>query len=320
MPAPAQAYSLEEQIDQWRNYLRRRQAIQSVDVAELEDHLGARLINRTTRKLALTDVGAEYLKRARQILADVEEAQALASSATKEAKGLVRVLVPPAIAVHQLSKHLPDFHARHPHVTLELYSPPRVNTVDDEYDITILLEREALKGEFVARRLARTEVILCASPAYLDARGRPEHPRDLPKHDVVLPPASALPGKIELRRTTASLNGSVDEVFEMDPPARRAVLSTGHTDTIYAAALHGLGVAGLPSFVIEDALQEVGLERILPEWRMYSFTIWAAMPTRKYVPARTRAFLDFLLEIFGGEDADPWLAAAGCPTQTPIAA
>ena len=86
-------------------------------------------------------------------------------------------------------------------------------------------------------------------------------------------------------------------------------------DTNYAAALHGLGVAGLPSFMVEDALLEQALERVMPQWRLFSTTLWAGLPSRKYVPARTRAFLDFLLEIFGGEDRDPWLDAAGCVTR-----
>jgi DNA-binding transcriptional LysR family regulator len=86
---------------------------------------------------------------------------------------------------------------------------------------------------------------------------------------------------------------------------------------LYAAALHGLGIAGLPSFVAEEALFEKALERVLPEWRLFSSMLYAAMPTRKHVPARTRVFIDFLIEIFGGEDRDPWLSAAGCETRQP---
>ena len=84
---------------------------------------------------------------------------------------------------------------------------------------------------------------------------------------------------------------------------------------MYAAALAGLGVAGLPSYVIEDALLENALERVLPQWRRFDITLGAGLPTRQHMPARTRAFLDFLLQIFGGEDRDPWLAAAGCETR-----
>jgi DNA-binding transcriptional LysR family regulator len=97
-------------------------------------------------------------------------------------------------------------------------------------------------------------------------------------------------------------------------PRQGVALRTTHVDTNYAAALAGLGIAGLPSLVIEDALMENALERVLPGWRLFSLTLWAAMPSRKHLPARTRVFLDFLLQIFGGEDSDPWLTAAGCLT------
>lgn len=281
-------------------------------VADLEAHLGARLLNRTTRRLALTEIGEAYLERSRRILGEVEEAHDLVSSATKEPRGHLRVLVPPAIAVHQLAKHLPRFRQQYPQVTLELHSPGPVSTMDEAYDITVLSSRHALEGDFVARRLARTEVIMCAAPEYLARHGRPGHPRDLGRYDALLPPMS------ELQRGIVFLRGghddaSVTESFTGVPS--RPALATSSIDTNYAATLHGLGVAGLPSFVIADALLEGALERVLPEWRLFSFTIWAAMPTRKYLPARTRAFLEFLLGIFGGEDHDPWLAAAGCASQ-----
>ncbi|MDI4634797.1 LysR family transcriptional regulator [Pelomonas sp. V22] len=275
-------------------------------VAELEDHLGSRLLNRTTRRLALTDIGESYLERARRILAELDEAEALVSSATAEPRGHLRVLLPPAVAVHQLAKHLSRFHERYPLVTLELHSPGPVDTVDEAYDITIVTSKHPLEGDFVARRLARSEVIMCASPEYLDKRGRPQHPHDLARHDALLPPMSDMQRGISLTRV------SDGEVVNLAP--HKPLLSASHVDTNYSGALHGLGIAGLPSFLAEDALMEQALERVLPEWQLYHFTIWAALPTRKYMPARTRAFLDFLLEIFGGEDRDPWLAAAGCET------
>jgi DNA-binding transcriptional LysR family regulator len=277
-------------------------------VAELEEHLGARLLNRTTRRLSLTEIGDAYLERARRILADVDEAAALAASATQEVRGLLRVLCPPAIAVHQLAKHLPQFHRDFPMVTLEITSPGPVDTVDDSYDLTIFLTREVPDGDFIARRLARSEFIMCASPEYLDQRGRPQHPHDLKQHDALLPPTAALARGLTLQK------GDGSEEITLPIVPSRAALSTTHMDTNYAAALHGLGVAGLPSFMVEDALLEQALERVMPQWRLFGTTLWAGMPTRKYVPARTRAFLDFLLQIFGGEDKDPWLVAAGCAT------
>ncbi len=276
-------------------------------VADLEEHLGTRLLNRTTRRLALTDIGEAYLERARRILAEVEEAHALATSATNEVRGHLRVLVPPAVAVHQLAKHLPRFFQKYPLVSLELDSPGAVETVDEGYDLSIIMSRKPLEGEFVARLLACTEVIMCASPEYLAKRGRPRHPSELQSHNALVPPIASMSRSFELRRG--------DEVYTVSRESN-VVLSTLAQDTNYAAALHGLGIAGLPSFIIEDALMEHGLERVLPAWHLYSHRLWAAMPTRKYVPARTRVFLDFLLEIFGGEDRDPWLAAAGCETST----
>jgi DNA-binding transcriptional LysR family regulator len=281
-------------------------------VADLEEHLGARLINRTTRRIALTDIGELYLERVRLILTEVEEAEALASSAASEPRGHLRVLAPPAFAVHQLAKHLPAFHELYPKVTLELSAPGPVETVDENFDVTILtVARRPLDGDFVARRLARSEVIACASPQYLDRRGRPQHPSELAQHDAMVP---------TFLREVIFHRGNVGDD---EPPGdgvlltpKRPLLGTTHTDTLYAAALHGLGIAGLPSFVAEDALLEHALERVLPEWHLFSATLYAAMPTRKHVPARTRAFVDFLVQIFGGEDRDPWLIAAGCETRT----
>lgn len=282
-------------------------------VAELEEHLGARLMNRTTRRLSLTEVGDGYLQRVRQILADVDEAEVLVGNATSDPHGHVRVLMPPALAVHQLAKRMPEFRRQYPQVTVELHSPGPVEAMDEAYDLTILSTRAPLEGDYIARRLARTEVVLCASPEYLDRRGRPTHPSQLVDHDTLLPPISELQRGITF---VAGVNGDDEppgETVTLIP--HRPVLTTAHIDTTYAAALHGLGVAGLPSFVLEDALLEHALERVLPAWRLFSITLWAALPSRKHLPARTRALLDFLVQAFGGEDRDPWLAAAGCETQ-----
>lgn len=282
-------------------------------VAELETHLGARLLNRTTRQLSLTEVGERYLDQVRAILVGVEEAEALASQSTKVLRGHLRVLCPPAIAVHQLAKHLPRFQAEYPQVTLELSSPGPVETVDPAFDLTIFASRQAPDGEFIARRLARTEVVLCASPEYLERCGRPSHPRELAQRQAVVPPRSALNDGGLVFYSGPHGPDAAAQSFRLQLDAHPG-LATTHIDTMYAAALAGLGVTGLPSYVIEDALVEHALERVLPGWRLFDVTLWAGMPSRRHLPARTRAFLDFLLQIFGGEDRDPWLSAAGCET------
>jgi DNA-binding transcriptional LysR family regulator len=275
-------------------------------VADLEAHLGARLLNRTTRRLTLTDVGAEYLERVRRILGEVEEAEAQVGAAVADVRGHVRVLAPPAVAVHQLAKHLPEFHRRHPHVTVEVSAPGPVDELDESFDLTLMARRDAPDGGYVARLLALTEVVTVASPDYLDRKGRPDHPSQMLGHDVLIPPIS------EIQRSVTFVNGLTGEQFQSQP--QRGVLSTTHTDMNYAAALAGLGIAALPSFVIDDALHEGALERVLPQWRLFSNQLWLGMPSRRYVPARTRALQAFLVEVFGGEARDPWLAAAGCET------
>src|ERR1700733_1708117 len=195
-------------------------------VTDLEEHLGSRLINRTTRRLSLTDTGELYLERVRHILTEVEEAETLATASTSEPRGHLRVLCSPAFAVHQIAKHLPKFRSLYPRVSIELSVPGPVETVDENFDVSILTEgRRPLDGTFVARRLARSEVILCASPEYLDRRGRPQSPRDMEGHEAMVPPF--------LRELTFYAGARGDD----DPPGEsitlvpsRSALSTIHTD------------------------------------------------------------------------------------------
>jgi len=279
-------------------------------VADLEEHLNARLITRTTRRLALTDIGEAYIERVRVILTEIEEVEAQASTASAEPRGHLRVLCPPHFAVHQIAKLLPRFHELYPGVTIELSAPGPVETVDENFDVSIITAgRKAIDGDFIARPLACSEVIVCASPEYLDRHGRPQHPDDLHQHQAMLP---TFMREIEFHRPGGE-DGADTETVTVVP--KRPLLGTIHTDTMYAAALHHLGIAGLPSFVAEEALLENALERVLPEWRLLTVMIYAGIPTRKHMPARTRAFVDFLVATFGGEDRDPWLVAAGCETR-----
>jgi DNA-binding transcriptional LysR family regulator len=275
-------------------------------VAELEEHLGARLINRTTRRLALTDVGEAYLERVRNILTEVDDAEAAASQATAEPRGRLSVLAPPGFTVHQLAKHLPRFRKLHPKVSIDLTVAPSVEAPDENHDVTIIVQRQRpIDGAFVARRIAMAEVVLCATPEYLDRRGRPQHPSELAEHEMLMPLPPSEQRELSFE---PAWGGGAPVGVELSPVPP---LTTTHVDTLYAAALAGLGIAGLPSFIAEDALMEVALERILPQWRLRTLTLFAALPTRKHVPVRTRAFVDFLVETFAGQ-RDPWLAAAGC--------
>lgn len=275
-------------------------------MAELERHLGARLLNRTTRRIALTDIGAVYLERARRILAELDDADALAGASTKQPRGVLRVLCPPAFAVHQLAQHLPRFRARYPLLNLEIAAPGAVDAAHQGYDVSIVsVGQQPLEGDFVARRLARSTFIICASPDYLKRRGQPQSPDDLLQHDGLLPAVSAVRRELTLTRAGADDPAGAPRTVSIAAPT--PALSSGQIELLLAAALAGLGIAGLPSFVAAEALREGRLVRVLPQWQGLTLTLYAAMPARKLVPARTRSFVDFLVSTFGGGDNDPWI-------------
>jgi DNA-binding transcriptional LysR family regulator len=280
-------------------------AVVTRSLAELEQHLGARLLQRTTRRIALTEAGQAYLDSARRVLAEIDAADAQAGTGAGQPRGVLRVVAPPAFAVHQLAKHLPRFRAAHPQLAVEIALPGAVAAADAQFDVSIVAVVERpLQGDFVARRLARSTFLLCAAPRYLQQRGRPADPEGLLSHEALLPAVSALKRELTLfdgRRRSATIT--------TPSPA----LVTAQLEMLLAAALAGAGIAGLPSFMVEEALRDGRLERVLPSWHGLTQTLFAAMPTRRHVPARTRAFVDFLVQTFGGADRDPWCPEPATP-------
>ncbi len=269
-------------------------------INDLEAHIGVRLINRTTRRLALTEAGEAYLEQVRRALAELDEADASVRSSSHSLNGHLKVLAPPAFAAHQLAPLLTGFRRRYPKLTVHLSSPGPVETLDESFDVSILTSRGTVEGEFVARRLARSHMILCAAPAYLARHGRPIQPRDLHDHEVMLPP---LAKDLTLHRDRDADAGHDPVQFTpLNVP-----LATAHMDIALSATTAGLGISAMPSYAVAQAIAERRLERVLPGWHLFDIFVFAAMPSRKYVPAKTRALLDFLLEVFPDDDGDPWL-------------
>jgi DNA-binding transcriptional LysR family regulator len=275
-------------------------------VADLETHLRVRLLNRTTRSLTLTQAGERYLEHVQRILLDVDEAQTVATLETAEPEGTIRVLCAPGFATHQLVKHLPKFRVRYPKLVIELTIQNVVSAVDENHDVSIMATLKPLtSGSFVARILAHSEITLCASKKYLDQHGRPAHPSELTNHEMLLPYSPQT--RTETLFTPRDTKSKVKPV--VTPPPTMA-LSTGHTDTLHLAAIHSMGIAGIATFMAHDSLMNGELELVLPDWQIYTLRLYAAMPTRKFAPARTRAFIDFLVETFGGKETDPWFEDA----------
>jgi DNA-binding transcriptional LysR family regulator len=276
-------------------------------VSDLEDHLGVRLLNRTTRSLVLTEVGVEYLDRVKHVLADLQDADTLAHDFNSTPSGNLRILCPPAFATHQLVPHLPVFRKRFPDIQLELVAAGPVGAADENFDISIVsIGQQPLQGDFVIRPLALAHFIICAAPAYLARRGNLQDPQDLLQHDGLLPDVAAVRRELTLFPAGEGTVSPARQILRLNLPA--PALSTSQLEVLYVAALAGMGVTGLPTFMVAEAIRDGRLQRVLPQWHGGTLQLYAAMPTRKHVPARTRAFVDFLVETFGGQQEDPWLS------------
>jgi len=274
-------------------------------ISDLETHLSARLLNRSTsRKLVLTEAGRIYLDQVRRILADIEEAEASVQSATQRVGGRLKVLAPPSLATYELMRIIRSFKQIHPKVTIELTTNAQAETLDEDFDVCLVMSHaRPLNGDFVARRLARSQLVLCGSPDYLKTHGHPQHPKDLMNHALV-----ALPFVHDLtfRRPPAGARDSQpEESYAM--AFTQVALSTTQLETARSAALQGLGLVVLPSFVAAPACASGELQCVLCEWRLPALNIHAAIPTREHVPAKTKAFLDHLTQAFPDSEQDPWL-------------
>ena len=263
-------------------------------VAELEQHLGTRLLQRTTRKLALTDAGESYLQRVRAILHEIDDAEAAAAARTRDLRGTIRIVAAPVLATNFLAPMMAAWHAHYPKlmldVSMDAYAASRV----DEFDVTIMVAGEDFDANIVARPLVQGEAIVVASPDYLERRGIPREPQDLIHHDYLRDSSAPVrlqsgPGrKLRLQ----SLRADVPDE-EVDAPA---VLQSVSTELLMRAAVDGAGVAVTSRLLAEEHLARGELVHILPGWIFSRYTIYAALPSGRMLPARTRVFLDFLTE------------------------
>ena len=263
-------------------------------VAELEQHLGTRLLQRTTRKLALTDAGESYLQRVRAILHEIDDAEAAAAASTRDLRGTIRIVAAPVLATNFLAPMMAAWHAHYPKlmldVSMDAYAASRV----DEFDVTIMVAGEDFDANIVARPLVQGEAIVVASPDYLERRGIPREPQDLIHHDYLRDSSAPVrlqsgPGrKLRLQ----SLRADVPDE-EVDAPA---VLQSVSTELLMRAAVDGAGVAVTSRLLAEEHLARGELVHTLPGWIFSRYTIYAALPSGRMLPARTRVFLDFLTE------------------------
>jgi DNA-binding transcriptional LysR family regulator len=278
-------------------------------VTDLEQHLGARLVQRTTRKLSLTEAGDSYLLRVRSIMHEIEDAEASAAANTQELKGTVHLVATPAIATLLLAPGIARWRERHPKVAIDLAIDLTPERHIDEFDATFMVMNEGYDGNVVARPLVATEWVLCAAPDFLKRTGTPAHPQDLQGRDFVRytqhhATASAA-GRVRLQ---AAADGTETAEVEMNP-----VLHTPSMDVLLRAAMDGTGYGVFSKLLARRHLGEGSLVQVLPEWHLGRFSIYVALPSRKLIPARTRAFVDFVVEMV----ADVRRAQAGVQAAAP---
>jgi DNA-binding transcriptional LysR family regulator len=277
----------------------------------LERWLGARLLHRTTRRVSLSEAGQEALPRLRQMLELAADVQAVAGVRRTEPMGKLRVTTSLSFAVSSLTQAIVEFQRRFPRIEVELLTVDRaVDLVGERIDLAVRITNRLDEG-VVARRLASCRSVLCAAPAYLQRRGRPDRPEDLAAHDCI---THSFGSHAEYRLRKAGRLTSVGV---------KGQLSSNETVVLRQAALAGAGIAMLPTYFVGDDLARGALVRLLPDHEPEPLGIHAVYLSRQHQPQPLKLLIDFLAERFGG-DVAPWdrpslvevprLSAAGAPS------
>lgn len=270
-------------------------------VMQLEQHLGARLLNRTTRRVSLTEVGQDYYEFCRQILGRIQDKEATISGLQAEAKGEIKMMVPKSFGSLYMGPLAGDFQRQHADIRLSLFmadvSLSAIDLIENGFDLAIRLTSQA-DSSIIARHIATTRWVLCAAPAFVKGEGRPRHMRDL----------KSLPCLMHSRSTAMPSSA----VWKFQGPTRAASvkvtgpLTANSVMALRAAALDGLGVALLPTYCIGRDLADKSLVELLPRYRGPEEQISVLFPHRKFLPAKSRLFIDFLADRFR---EPPWQAA-----------
>ena len=274
-------------------------------VRALEQHLGARLLNRTTRKLSLTEAGKSYLDQATAILAQLEAADSSVSDMQATPRGTLHVNAASVLAAC-LVPLFDAFGCAYPEITLELMTTDRMpDLVEDGIDVAIRFN-PAPESNYIVRRLGSFRLIVCASFAYLATRGEPREPADLSGHNCL---SYMYPGFTVATREWR-LKGPQGEVTV--PVSGN--LHTNNIELLRTAALTGRGIVRSPIFRIQDDIGDGRLIRVLPEWHSGEFPIVALYPNREHLPAKVRLFIDFAVQHFAEQQKrapETRIAAAG---------
>ena len=258
-------------------------AMVSKQVQKLEEHLGTRLMNRTTRRLSMTETGRAFYERSSQIVADVEEAEQIAGQMTRSPQGVLRVTIPLSYGQHRLAIILGAYTQSFPLVQLDIsLSDRKVDLVEEGFDVAIRIGALP-QSDLIAKKIGAAHSIVCAAPGYLAQFGTPQLPSDLSGHACL----------------GYSLTGGGGD-WRMESSGEQAVVAIAgpmkadNGDILRLAAIAGAGVAFQPGFIVDADIAAGRLVRILRGWQSAEMGIYAVYPSRKHLSAKVRTFVDFI--------------------------
>jgi DNA-binding transcriptional LysR family regulator len=263
------------------------QAVVTRLIADLEAHLGARLLNRTTRSLNLTEAGEAYLARCRQILADIDAAEEMVGAGTGSIAGRVKMAVPVEFGLEVLAPKLRQFHQRYPDITLEVgLFEHSTDPIASGYDLTITPTTYGMSTTLVARPLGQSPIVLCASPGYLELNGVPKQPLDLAGHDCI-----GYSGALHRDHWKLTDAEGKQVLVPVSP-----ILQSNDFALVRRAVLDGSGIGTLLHYGVADRLADGRLVRVLPQWHAGTVLHTIVYPSREHLPRRVRAVIDFFVE------------------------
>ncbi|MDS0856870.1 LysR family transcriptional regulator [Burkholderia pseudomultivorans] len=254
-------------------------------IATLENHLGIRLLNRTTRSMCLTEAGERYLARARDITLAVDASEREARGARLHPYGRLRAHCSASIASHFVIPLVARFQARYPDVSVDLTLAPQVpDLIRGSYDVAVIALPSLPSSDQVAIDVGRIDSVLCAAPAYVARHGMPDTLRALARHRCVQLVAPAY-----LEREWVLTNGRETETLAFEP-----AMTADVAESLAVAVREGAGIGLLPRFVVDDDLRSGALLRVLPDYRSEEIGVFLVHPSRRHVDAKTRAWVDFM--------------------------
>jgi DNA-binding transcriptional LysR family regulator len=259
-------------------------------INQLESHLGVRLLHRTTRKLSLTEAGARYYEHAAKALHAASKAEDAVTELQGEPQGKLKISSPMSFGRLHVAPLIPRFLLRYPKLQIDLVMDDKnIDLVAAGVDIAIRAG-DMPNSTLIARKLAPLRQVLCASPSYIERYGMPITPSELCNHNCILFSYSG-----DANEWTLNKDGQ-SEVVMVSGSYR-----VNNSEAILEALLDGIGIGRLPTFVAGPNLKTGNLVRVLDSYYIPSHTFYAVFPERQYMPAKVRAFLDFAVEYFGGE-------------------